>query len=202
MLYTLFRLCICVCERMRHLRVKTLRVVISRMPYLPVIVARSRCCVCECPSFFAVVVPQPFLLADGFRLCRLDGTMTNKRRRAELKRFSGKGHKAGEGAEVRNKIVQAQGARFVRAEMCTAVRVREFGSVCRCRFFFSAVFCREMWGLGEFLLSKVGLNLDAVVGVINRGIQRSVRKEAVRELASDCFALFFRLLHNEMSLSD
>ena len=54
--------------------------------------------------FILVVAPQPFLTADGFRLCRLDGTMTNKQRQAELKRFSGKGDKAGEGAEVRKSV--------------------------------------------------------------------------------------------------
>lgn len=50
--------------------------------------------------FVLSAVPQPFLVADGFRLCRLDGTMTNKQRQAELKRFSGKGVNVGEGAEV------------------------------------------------------------------------------------------------------
>eukprot|EP00903_Cladosiphon_okamuranus_P011919 g11195.t1 len=52
---------------------------------------------------------QPFLLADGFRLCRLDGTMTNKKRQAELRRFSGKGDKAGEGAEVMLASLMAAG---------------------------------------------------------------------------------------------
>ncbi|CAM9468043.1 unnamed protein product, partial [Ectocarpus sp. 8 AP-2014] len=46
-------------------------------------------------SFLDVI--QPFLLADGFRLARLDGSMTNKQRQAELKRFAGK---EVDGAEV------------------------------------------------------------------------------------------------------
>ncbi|CAN0458572.1 unnamed protein product, partial [Ectocarpus sp. 12 AP-2014] len=55
-------------------------------------------------SFLDVI--QPFLLADGFRLARLDGSMTNKQRQAELKRFAGKG---GDGAEVMLASLMAAG---------------------------------------------------------------------------------------------
>ncbi|CAM9404773.1 unnamed protein product [Pylaiella littoralis] len=40
-------------------------------------------------SFLDII--QSFLVADGFRLARLDGSMSNKQRKAELKRFASKG---------------------------------------------------------------------------------------------------------------
>lgn len=57
-------------------------------------------------SFFVdvlvvLVVVQSSLAAAGFRLARLDGSMTNKQRKAELKRFASKGQGGDAGAEVR-----------------------------------------------------------------------------------------------------
>lgn len=41
--------------------------------------------------FLLLLPQQPFLQADGFRLARIDGKMTNKQRQVELRRFGGKG---------------------------------------------------------------------------------------------------------------
>ena len=85
-----------------------------------------------------MAVPQPFLVADGFRLCRLDGTMTNKQRQAELKRFSGKGVKAGEGAEVgeEKRKEERRASRFslLYIHPRDAVRVREVVRYVACFF--------------------------------------------------------------------
>lgn len=53
--------------------------------------------------FVFFFTPKPFLQADGFRLARIDGTMTNKKRQAELLRFGGKGDDGS--AEVREEGV-------------------------------------------------------------------------------------------------
>lgn len=46
---------------------------------------------CRFFFFLFFLLRQPFLQADGFRLARIDGKMTNKQRQAELRRFCGKG---------------------------------------------------------------------------------------------------------------